>query len=168
MTAIDNEIDPEGECEEDDEDCFLQREIAIDGDAPKSTKLPIKQRPKSMKKQIQEEELQIMKGIASNLGSQNKNAPIVKKAKIVDDGECDSYGSYLSEALQKLDSDVRHVVQYHVNNILFQAQMGTLGKGQQQLLPQQQQFFPPQQFPTQVQQQFLSPQESQTSPQLWK
>jgi hypothetical protein len=123
-----------------------------------------------MKKQIQEEELQIMKGLASNLVYQSNNAPNFKKAKkTVDDGECDSFGSYLSEALRKLDSEVRHVVQYHVNNILFQAQMGTLGKGQHQMVvPQQQQFFPPQQFPSQVQQQFFPPPENQNSPQLWK
>lgn len=54
-----------------------------------------------------------------------------------------------------MDSEVRHIVQYHVNSILFQAQMGTLGKGQQQMIPQQQPFILSQQFPVQVQQQFF-------------
>jgi hypothetical protein len=106
-----------------------------------------------------------MKGIASSLShGTTSNNP--KKTKLTEDEECDTFGSYLTESLRKLDPETRHIAQYHVNNILFQAQMGILNKSQ--MVPQQQQpFFAQQQFPSQVQQQFISPHPRANSPQEW-
>jgi hypothetical protein len=89
-----------------------------------------------------------MKGIASSLShGTTSNNP--KKTKLTEDEECDTFGSYLTESLRKLDPETRHIAQYHVNNILFQAQMGILNKSQ--MVPQQQQpFFAQQQFPSQL------------------
>ena len=149
--------------ENSDED-VLQKENPDSEISSKSTKLPIKPRCKSTNKQLQEEELKVMKGIANSLC--RSNSPTAKKSKVSNDGECESFGSYLSESLLKLDTETRHIVKYHINSILFQAQMGNLMKGQHQMVPQSQQMMFHQQFPSQVQQQFFPPSQT-TSTKDW-
>ena len=169
--TFDGETDSLNNVEEGEDDLSYGNEFCNDIDVSKSTKLPIKPRPKSMKKKLQEEEFEVMKGLASTLSQTSNTANGNKNAKITQDGECETFGSYMTESLRKLDSVTRHLVQYHVNNILFQAQMGMLGESQHRMSsPQQQQqsFFPQQQFPSQLQQQFISPQQHQvTTPHEW-
>lgn len=105
----------------------------------KSTKMPIKPRAKPIKKKLQEEELNVMKGLASSFAKESK------KEKN-EGGECESYGKFLAESLKKMNESTRHMVQYHINNILFQAQMGMLTPGQLNLtVPSLQEQYPPQQ-----------------------
>ncbi|XP_068759921.1 uncharacterized protein [Montipora capricornis] len=88
---------------------------------PQSTKMPIKSRPKTAQKQREEEELQLIKGIANSL-SQSAN----KKAKSAQGGQCETFGAYVCETLQDLEPVTRNIAQHNISNILFQAQMGTL------------------------------------------
>lgn len=105
----------------------------------KSTKMPIKPRAKPIKKKLQEEELNVMKGLASSFAKESK------KEKN-EGGECESYGKFLAASLKKMNESTRHMVQYHINNILFQAQMGMLTPGQLNLtVPSLQEQYPPQQ-----------------------
>ena len=85
--------------------------------------MPIKSRPKQAHKQREEEEFLLIKGIANSL-SQNNN----KKAKSAQDGQCETFGSYVCETLQKLEPVTRSIAQHCINNILFEAQMGTLNQ----------------------------------------
>ena len=100
--------------------------------AVQSTKLPIKPRPKSLKKKLQEEEFNVMKGLASSIAKE-------RKKEKCEGGECESYGKFLIESLKKLDESTRHLVQYQINNVLFQAQMGMLTPGQSNLTTARQQ-----------------------------
>lgn len=81
--------------------------------------MPIKSRPKQAHRQREEEEFLLIKGIANSL-SQNAS----KKAKSGQDGQCETFGSYVCETLQKLEPLSRNIAQHCINNILFQAQMG--------------------------------------------
>ncbi|XP_044183828.1 uncharacterized protein LOC122964346 isoform X2 [Acropora millepora] len=111
---------------------------------PKSTKMPIKSRPKQAHKQREEEEFLLIKGIANSL-SQNAS----KKAKSGQDGQSETFGSYVCETLQKLEPLSRNIAQHCINNILFQAQMGTLNENtiQSMLPPRQQSVLGPPQSP---------------------
>lgn len=135
---------------EHDQECDDSMVEWNDTSTPKSTKMPLKPKPKSMKKKLQEEEFQVMKGLASSIALDQKEK---KKAKA--EGELEAFGYFIIESIRKLDSTTQHIVQYQINNILFQAQMGMLGQGRTQLPVFQQQnnnsvhgqSFTPQQFP---------------------
>ena len=116
------DLDPDG-----DDDNLL--DDVNDTTTPRSTKQPLKSRPKSMKKKLQEEEFEVMKGLASSIAQNNKEK---KKAK-PEGGESEAFGNFVIESMNKLDPTMQHIVQYHINNILFQAQMGMLGQGQTQM-----------------------------------
>ena len=110
-----------------------------------STKMPVKPRPKSLKKKIQEEEFNVIKGLASSIAKERKK----EKSEV---GECESYGKFLIESLKKFDEATRHLVQYQIN-VLFQAQMGMLTPGQSNLTAHQREQYPVQQPYTPQQQQ---------------
>lgn len=130
------DLDPDG-----DDDNLL--DDVNDTTTPRSTKQPLKSRPKSMKKKLQEEEFEVMKGLASSIAQNNKEK---KKAK-PEGGESEAFGNFVIESMKKLDPTMQHIVQYHINNILFQAQMGMLGQGQTQMSgAKQQSSRPVQQF----------------------
>ena len=81
---------------------------------------------------MQEEEFNVLKGLASSLANGGK------KAKLPEVAECESFGRFVTESIKKLDERTRHVVQYHINNTLFQAQMGMMSQAQVNLfVPQQ-------------------------------
>ncbi|CAB3978281.1 Hypothetical predicted protein [Paramuricea clavata] len=116
------DLDPDG-----DDDNLL--DDVNDTTTARPTKLPLKSRPKSMKKKLQEEEFEVMKGLASSIAQNNKEK---KKAK-PEGGESEAFGNFVIESIKKLDPTMQHIVQYHINDILFQAQMGMLGQGQTQM-----------------------------------
>ena len=64
---------------------------------PNSTKMPTKSRPKQAHKQREEEEL--IKGIANSLGQNASN-----KAKSGQDGQCETFGSYVCGTLHNIAS----------------------------------------------------------------
>ena len=114
-----------------------------DTTTPRSTKQPLKSRPKSLKNKLQEEEFEVMKGLASSIAQNNKK----KKNAKPEGGESEAFGNFVIESMKKLDPTMQHIVQYHINNILFQAQMGMLGQGQTQMsVPKQQSSRQVQQF----------------------
>jgi hypothetical protein len=114
--------------------------------AVQSTKMPIKSRPKSLKRKLQEEEFNVMKGLASSIAKERKK----ENSEV---GECESYGKFLIESLKKFDEATRHLVQYQINNVLFQAQMGIITPGQSNLTAHRQEQYPRQQPYTAQQQQ---------------
>jgi hypothetical protein len=129
------DLDPDG-----DDDLL---DDVNDTTTPRSTKQPLKSRPKSLKKNLQEEEFEVMKGLASSIAQNNKEK---KKAK-PEGGESEAFGNFVIESMKKLDPTMQHIVQYHINNILFQAQMGMLVQGQTQISgPKQQSSRQVQQF----------------------
>ena len=85
--------------------------------------MPIQSRPKQAHKQREEAELPVLKGIANSL---SKYAG--KKTKSANDGQSETFGSYVCETLQELEPVDRNIAQQCINNILFQAQMGTLNQ----------------------------------------
>ena len=111
---------------------------------PKSTKMPTKSRPKQAHKQREEEEFLSIKGTAKSLGQNASN-----KAKSGQDGQCETFGSYVCETLQKLEPVSRNIAQQCINNILFQAQTGTLNENtmQSMLSPRQQSVLGPPESP---------------------
>ena len=114
-----------------------------DTTTPRSTKQPLKSRPKSLKNKLQEEEFEVMKGLASSIAQNNKK----KKNAKPEGGESEAFGNFVIESMKKLDPTMQHIVQYHINNILFQAQMGIFGLGQTQMsVPKQQSSRQVQQF----------------------
>ena len=64
--------------------------------AVQSTKMPIKSRPKSLKRKLQEEEFNVMKGLASSIAKERKK----ENSEV---GECESYGKFLIKSLKKFD-----------------------------------------------------------------
>ena len=151
------EIDNNDENGDEDDPMLLGGNDSDDSDQPnetsttpavQSTKLPIKPRPKSLKKRLQEEEFNVMKGLASSIAKE-------RKKEKCEGGECETYGKFLIESLKKFDESTRHLVQYRINNILFQAQMGMLTPGQCSISTarQQDQYSLQQPFTQQQQQQ---------------
>ena len=80
-----------------------------------------------MKRKLQEEEFNLMNYLASSIAEDSKN-------KKNESGECQSYGTFLTESLKKISESTRHIPQYHINNVLFQAQMGMLTPAQGNLI----------------------------------
>ena len=68
-----------------------------------------------------------MKGLASSILSHYHKENEAKKAK--PEGECEAFGNLITEAMKKLNPTTCHIVQYHINSIVLQAEMGTLGQG---------------------------------------
>ena len=70
--------------------------------------MPTKSRPKQAHQQREEEEFLLIKGIAKSLGQNASN-----KAKSSQDGQCETFGSYVCETLQKLEPVSRNIAQQH-------------------------------------------------------
>ena len=68
-----------------------------------------------------------MKGLASSISARNKHPKQVKQ-----DSAVDVFGSYVTKTLSELNQPMRNIAQFQINNILFQAQMGTLVPSQHQ------------------------------------
>ena len=117
----------------------------------KSTKQPTAIRPKSLK-QKRDEEYQLMKGLASTISNRYKKQNLAKQESSVD-----TFGLYVPKSLSELNSSMRNMAEFQIHNILFQAQIGTLG------VPQYQ--HPRQAMPPRTQQHMLAPQQPFYSPQ---
>lgn len=104
-----------------------ERAVETDPDQVNSTKRPTIRRPKTVKQKRDEEEFQLMKGLASSLSNRYKHAKQTKQ-----DSAVDVFGSYVTKTLSELNQPMRNIAQFQINNILFQAQMGTLIPSQHQ------------------------------------
>ena len=78
----------------------------------------------SRKKQA-EEEFQLIKGLATSINDRNRKK---QKAEGKKDNALHMFGCYVTETLTTLEPKMKHLAQHHINNILFQAQMGSLGQ----------------------------------------
>ena len=104
---------------------------------PITVRLP---RPKSLKRQHEDEELQLIKELSDSFRKRERN----KQVKVADEGnDIDAFGCYVAESLRNVEPTMRHVAQLNISHILFQAQMGVLTPNPQLMCPQQQAEFPP-------------------------
>ncbi|CAB4032996.1 Hypothetical predicted protein, partial [Paramuricea clavata] len=124
------------------------------GDLANSTKRPTATRPKSIKQKRDEEEYQLMKGLASSISTRYK-----KQNQAKQDSAVDAFGVYVTKTLSELNPSMRNMAQFQIHNILFQAQMGTISPSQHQTQTHTHQPMPPvtQQQMFAQQQQFYSP-----------
>lgn len=76
-----------------------------------------------MKKIREEEELSILKGLAKSLESEKRDEP---------SDESDAFGLYVSQCLKKMDERARIIARHQIENIIFQAQVGTLSAAPRQ------------------------------------
>lgn len=119
-----------------------QRAVETDTDQVNSSKRPTVRRSKTIKQKRDEEEFQLMKGLATSLSNRYKHPKQTKQ-----DSAVDVFGSYVTKTLSELNQPMRNIAQFQINNILFQAQMGTLVPNQHQshtlpcTSPTQQQMF---------------------------
>jgi hypothetical protein len=103
------------------EDETEEKTVEPDPNQVNSTKRPTTTRPKSLKQKRDEEEFQIMKGLASSISNRYKQPKQIKQ-----DSAVDVFGAYVTKTLSELNQPTRNIAQFHINNILFQDQMGTL------------------------------------------
>ena len=77
----------------------------------------------SRKKQA--EEFQLIKSLANSINDRHhKNQKFEGKK----DNALQMFGCYVTETLTTLEPKMKHLAQHHINNLLFQAQMGSLGQ----------------------------------------
>ena len=86
----------------------------------KSTKQPTGS--KRTRRHRDAEELALMRDIATSIQERNKR----RADCVTERNAIDTFGKYISESLKQLDATTCTVAQQSINNILFQAQMGTL------------------------------------------
>ncbi|XP_034024034.1 uncharacterized protein LOC117508389 [Thalassophryne amazonica] len=111
----------------------------------KSTKEPLKAKTKSSAKRQAEDEYHLIKELTQTLSDRKKKREENAHQKI------DPFACYVSEALSQLDPKMKHLAVHHINTVIFQAQMGTLGQLQSQpqsqvhslQYNQQSNWFPP-------------------------
>ena len=85
-----------------------------------------KARLKSKRKKVEDKELELIRVISSSLSESSHQAnKVVKKAP--EEELCDTFGSYVSQTLFKLDMMTRSIAQHKISEVLFQAQVGMLG-----------------------------------------
>ncbi|KAI0240466.1 hypothetical protein LSAT2_008797 [Lamellibrachia satsuma] len=136
----------------DDDTLSQDQPSAIEHTTPKSTQEPPKRRPKSARKQRDEEEYLHLKGLANSISQRES-----KKAKTKEESsEVDTFGLYIVDSLNKLEPMTRHI-EHNISNILFQARMGMLGPSQHHMYPLQPQVGPPLPHLQQKQQQQQQP-----------
>ena len=87
----------------------------------KSTKEPIKIKPN--RKRQADEEFKLIKGLTESIAEKRNKRRTSENQSA---GPDDAFGRYILQTLSELDKDVKHLVQYHINDILFQAQTGEL------------------------------------------
>ena len=97
------------------------RAVETDPYQVNSSKRPTTTRPKSLKQKRDEVEFQLLKGLASSITTRHKHPKQIKQ-----DSAVDVFGSYVTKTLSELNQPMRNIAQFQINNILFQAQMGTL------------------------------------------
>ena len=90
-----------------------------------STKELTSIRSTSLKQKHDEEEYHLMQGIATSIN--------IMKDRRAQNNAVDAFGVYVSKKLSELSQQTRSMAQYHINNILLQAQMGTLVPSQPQI-----------------------------------
>ena len=78
----------------------------------------------SRKKQA-DEEFQLIKGLANSINDRCRKKQKLESKK---DDALQMFGCYVTETLTALEPQMKHLAQHHINNILFQAQMGSLGQ----------------------------------------
>ena len=88
----------------------------------KSTKEPTKIKPN--RKRQADEEFKLIKGLTESIAERRKRKLIENQSASPDD----AFGRYIIQTLAELDSNVKHLAQYHINDILFQAQTGELAR----------------------------------------
>ena len=91
----------------------------------KSTKEPIKIKPN--RKRQADEEFKLIKGLTESIAEKRNKRQTSENQSA---GPDDAFGRYILQTLSELDKDVKHLVQYRINDILFQAQTGELTKNQ--------------------------------------
>ena len=87
---------------------------------PKSTKEPLKLKPN--RKRQAEEEFKLIKGLSQSIAERRQ----AQKAKKPVTNPLETFGNYVGQTLSELDNSIRHLAQHRINEILFQAQTGTL------------------------------------------
>ena len=80
---------------------------------------------KLSRKNQAEEEFQLIKGLANSINERYSKKPKLGERK---DNALKMFGCYVTETLTTLEPKIKHLAQHHINNILFQAQMGSLGE----------------------------------------
>ena len=88
----------------------------------KSTKEPTKIKPN--RKRQADEEFKLIKGLTESIVERRKRKLIENQSASPDD----AFGRYIIQTLAELDSNVKHLAQYRINDILFQAQTGELAR----------------------------------------
>ncbi|CAB4036505.1 Hypothetical predicted protein, partial [Paramuricea clavata] len=111
----------------DDVDSITDDLLANDDDPDSETSpaLPTKQplTGKLSRRKQAEQEFEPIKGLATSIAErQNKR----HKTADTHDEPMSSFGRYVTESLAELEPRMTHLSKHHINNVLFQAQMGTL------------------------------------------
>ena len=110
----------------------------------KSTKQPLKTRPKSLKKNQQEQEYELLRGLSHSIAQRD-----IKRQKLDSptNNTVGTFGRYVTETLSELEPKLRNLAQHHINEIIFQAQMGILDHFNQhattEVLQPQPRFYQP-------------------------
>ena len=69
-----------------------------------------------------DEEFKLIKGLAESI-RENKKPKENNQISAVE-----MFGKYVTESLSELEPRMRHIAQHYISEILFNAQMGTLGQ----------------------------------------
>lgn len=103
-------------------------ELLENGDDPDSETtpaLPTKQplQCKLSRRDQAAQEFELIKGLATSIAErQNKR----QKTADTHDESMSTFGRYVTESLADLEPRMKNLAKHHINNVLFQAQMGTL------------------------------------------
>ncbi len=87
----------------------------------RSTSEPLRKPSTSRRKQA-EERYQLIKNLSQSIANRHK----IKKVEKKNDTVYEAFGNYVAQALSELDSQVSHMAQNEISNIIFQAQAGLL------------------------------------------
>ena len=87
----------------------------------RSTSEPLS-KPSTSRRKHAEEEYQLIKKLSPSIANKHKRKTLQKK----NDTIFEAFGNYVAQALSELDSQVSHLAQNKINNIIFQAQAGLL------------------------------------------
>ena len=80
---------------------------------------------KLSRKKPAEEEFQLIKSLANSINDRHHKKQKFEGKK---DNALQMFGCYVTETLTTLEPKMKHLAQHHINNILFQVQMGSLGQ----------------------------------------
>lgn len=92
---------------------------------PKSSKEPTIIKPN--RKRQADEEFKLIRGLTESIAERKKRRQMLENQST---GPDEAFGRYVIQTLSELDSYVKHLAQYRINDILFQAQTGELTRSQ--------------------------------------